>query len=92
MTTELVRKAEIIPPDSMPELISLKSNDRETDLMRLADLTKQHGLSYRCVGNTYRFDDRIGPDAFEDGCIYTARGLREALAFAEGYDRAKSGT
>jgi len=66
------------------------SDDQDTDLMRLNDLVRQHGLSYRKAGASYQFDDRAGPEAFEDGCIYTARGLREALAFAEGFDRAKS--
>jgi hypothetical protein len=68
----------------------LASDDLGTDRMRLDDLVQQHGLSYRKAGAAYQFDDRVEPEAFEDGCIYTARGLREALALAEGFDRAKS--
>jgi len=68
----------------------VESNEQDTDLLRLNDLAQQHGLSYRKVGTRYSFDDRLGTDAFSDGCIYTARGLREALAFAEGFDRAKA--
>lgn len=60
-----------------PMLKILQSNDRETDLMRLSDLAKQHGLKYRRVGRTYIFEE------------YTAHGLRQALGFAEGFDRAK---
>jgi hypothetical protein len=67
----------------------LKSDERDTDLLRLNDLARQHGLTYRKHGKTLYFDDRTGEDAFSDGCIFIARGLRAALAFAEGYDRAK---
>lgn len=68
----------------------LKSNDHETDLLRLNDLAKQHGLAYRKHGkNSYYFDDRTGEDAFCGGYMFVARGLREALAFAEGFDRAR---
>jgi hypothetical protein len=70
-------------------LKALKSNDHETDLLRLNDLAKQHGLSYRRVGVAYYFDDAVGEKAFTEGFIYVARGSREALAFAEGFDRAK---
>lgn len=68
----------------------IESNELDSNLLRLRDLVQKHRLSYRFVGGTYYFDDRIGATAFADGCIYTARGLREALAFAEGFDRAKS--
>ena len=69
---------------------TLKSNERETDALRLDGLARRHGLAYRKRGrNIYQFDDRTGADAFSDGCIFSARGLREALAFAEGFDRAK---
>ena len=68
----------------------LESNELDTDLLRLKDLVRQHGLTYRTNGSSYQFDDRVGAEAFSDGDIYTARGLREALAFAEGFDRARS--
>jgi hypothetical protein len=67
-----------------------ESNEREADAQRLDELAQRHGLAYRKRGkNSYQFDDRTGEDAFSDGCIFIARGLREALAFAEGFDRAK---
>lgn len=63
--------------------------EKETDLLRLNDLTLQHGLACRIQGkNSYCFD-YAGADAFSEGYIFIARGLREALAFAEGFDRAK---
>jgi hypothetical protein len=65
-------------------------DELESDRHRLTDLTRKYGLSYRRTGNGYQFDDRIGPDAFEDGCIYTAQSFSHALAFAESFDRAKS--
>jgi hypothetical protein len=68
----------------------LESNELDTDLLRLKDLVRQHGLTYRTIGASYQFDDRVGAEAFMDGDIFTARGLREALAFAEGFDRARS--
>jgi hypothetical protein len=68
----------------------LKSDELDTDLIRLKDLVKRHGLSCRTNGASYQFDDRVGEEAFTDGDIYTARGLTEALAFAEGFDRAGS--
>jgi|GEM_PF-3178133 len=55
----------------------LKSNDDDTDLLRLNDLAKQHGLRFCKVGRTYQFND------------YTAHGLEQALGFAEGFNRAK---
>lgn len=62
----------------------------DTDLLRLQELTLQHGLTYKKHGaNGYAFDDRTGPDAFSDGSIFIALGLSEALAFAEGFDRAR---
>jgi hypothetical protein len=60
----------------MPQ--ALKSSDRDTDLLRLNDLARKHGLKYRRVRNTYTFDD------------FTAHGLKQALGFAEGFDRAAS--
>jgi hypothetical protein len=54
----------------------LERNDVETDLIRLEDLVKHHDLRLRRVRTTYMFDD------------YTAHGLKQALGFAEGYDRA----
>lgn len=58
----------------------LKSSELETDLQRLNDLVRQHGLHYRRVGSTYNFED------------FTAHGLKQALGFAEGFDRAKGQT
>ena len=55
---------------------AMKSTDQNTDLLRLNDLVKKHGLHYRRVRNTYSFDD------------FTAHGLNQALGFAEGFDRA----
>jgi hypothetical protein len=51
-------------------------NDRETDALRLNDLAREHGLTFKRVRSTYQFED------------YTAHGLKQALGFAEGYDRA----
>lgn len=56
----------------------MRYNDKETDTLRLNDLAAQHGLAFRVVGSTYIFDE------------FTAHGLRQALGFVEGYDRAKS--
>jgi hypothetical protein len=55
----------------------LERSELETDIMRLNDLAKQHGLKFRRVGSTYTFDD------------FTAHGLKQALGFVEGFDRAK---
>lgn len=55
----------------------VKSNDQETDQLRLDDLVTEHGIAYQRIGNTYTFDD------------FTAHGLEQALGFAEGYDRAQ---
>jgi hypothetical protein len=56
---------------------TIHSDDQETDLLRLNDLSRKHDLSFRKVGRTYIFDD------------FTAHGLKQALGFAEGFDRAK---
>jgi hypothetical protein len=50
---------------------------KETNILRLNDLAEQHGLTFKRVGNTYIFDD------------FTAHGLRQALGFAEGFDRGR---
>jgi hypothetical protein len=52
------------------------TGEEETDTFRLNDLAKEHGLTLRRVGSTYKFDD------------FNAHGLRQALGFAEGFDRA----
>jgi hypothetical protein len=63
-------------------------DSKETDLLRLEDLAQQHGFTYQKVaGQFYFFNDGIQHSA-NDVPDYTARGLREALAFAEGFDRA----
>jgi hypothetical protein len=56
----------------------MKNDDTDTDTLRLADLAKRYGLRFRRVGSTYQFDD------------FTAHGLKQALGFVEGYDRAAS--
>jgi hypothetical protein len=56
---------------------TIHSDDRETDRLRLNELASKHGLSFRKVGRTYIFDD------------FTAHGLKQALGFAEDFDRAK---
>ncbi len=62
--------------------------ENETDLLRLNDLTLRHGLACRIQGKDSYYFDYAGADAFSEGFIFIARGLREALAFAEGFDRA----
>jgi hypothetical protein len=54
----------------------MKDDDTDTDTLRLNDLAKQYGLKFRRVRSTYQFDD------------FTAHGLKQALGFVEGYDRA----
>ncbi len=51
---------------------------RETDELRLADLADRHRLPYLRERSTYVFED------------FTAYGLRQALGYVEGYDRAMS--
>ena len=53
----------------------MKNSDQETDTLRLHDLAEQHHLPFKRVGSTYLFED------------FTARGLRQALGYAEGFDR-----
>ena len=55
------------------------STEAEQDQMRLDDLVQQYGLSCRATGKRFRFEEEE----------FTARNLREALAFAEGFDRAR---
>ena len=54
----------------------MKLDSRETDILRLNDLAKQYGLAFRKARNTYTFEE------------FHARGLRQALGYVEGYDRA----
>jgi len=68
----------------------MKFDSKETDILRLADLAKQHGFTYKNVGTSYYFDTDTKENAFQEGFIYRAHGLREALAFAEGFDRART--
>jgi hypothetical protein len=49
---------------------------KETDELRLNDLARQHGLTFKHVGSTYCFED------------FTAYSLEQALGYVEGYDRA----
>ncbi len=51
---------------------------READELRLADLADYHRLPYRRDRSTYVFEG------------FTAHGLRQALGYVEGYDRAMS--
>jgi len=61
----------------MPTLQTISSSDEETDLLRLNDLARLHCLDFRKIRRTYVFED------------YTAHGLKQALGFVEGFDRAK---
>ncbi len=56
----------------------MKYDSKETDILRLKDLAKQHGLIFKRVRGNYRFDH------------FTAHGLPQALGFAEGFDRARA--
>src|SRR5215831_1575771 len=56
----------------------MKFDSTETDTLRLKDLAKQHGLIFKRVGTSYRFDH------------FTAHGLTQALGFVEGFDRARA--
>jgi hypothetical protein len=49
---------------------------KERDKLRLNDLARQHGLTFKRFGSTYCFED------------FTAHGLQQALGYVEGYDRA----
>jgi hypothetical protein len=48
----------------------------ETGALRLNDLARQHGLTFKRAGMVYRFED------------FTAYGLDQALGYVEGFDRA----
>jgi hypothetical protein len=54
----------------------MKPWDKEIDTLRLYDLARHHSLAFTRDGDTYAFDS------------FTAHGLSQALAFAEGFDRA----
>lgn len=53
---------------------------KETDALQLEYLSRRHNLPFKKVRSRYVFED------------YTARGLKEALGFVEGYDRAVAAT
>jgi hypothetical protein len=55
----------------------MKYSDNETDSLRLHDVAKEHGLNFTRRGSTFQFES------------FTAHGLRQALKFAEGFDRGK---
>ncbi len=55
---------------------SKRAECKESDMARLNDLARQHGLAFKCVGMIYRFED------------FTAYGLDQALGYVEGFDRA----
>jgi hypothetical protein len=63
-------------PPASGRPVAMKNGDTDSDALRLNDLAKQYGLECRRVGSTYQFDD------------FTAHGLKQALGFVEGYDRA----
>jgi hypothetical protein len=52
---------------------------RETDALRLDDLSRLHDLPFQRKGNDYVFEE------------FVAHGLEQALGFVEGYDRAMAG-
>jgi hypothetical protein len=52
--------------------------DRDTDELRLQDLARAHDLTFKRKRSTYIFDE------------FTAHGLKQALGYVEGYDRAAS--
>jgi hypothetical protein len=56
----------------------MKFDSKETDELRLNDLSQQYALPFKRLRSTYRFED------------FTAHGLRQALGYVEGYDRAMS--
>jgi hypothetical protein len=56
-----------------------KCDLKESDMARLQDLADQHGLPVEQLGDTYRIDG------------FAADGLPQALAYAEGIDRASCG-
>jgi hypothetical protein len=56
-----------------------RTSNLETDTLRLHDLAKEHGLNFTTSGATWYFDDHT----------FRARSLGQALAFAEGFDRAR---
>ena len=58
------------------KLTILKSDEQETDTLRLHDLSQLHDLPFKKVRSRYIFEEFI------------ARGLKQALGFVEGYDRA----
>jgi hypothetical protein len=58
----------------------LGGSNRETDMLRLDDLAKEHGLSFTTSGAAWFFDFDVQ--------TFRARSLGQALAFAEGFDRA----
>jgi hypothetical protein len=75
-----------MPPKDEPEISKerapmskkyAQTGEEETDTYRLNDLAAQYGLTFKRVGNIYRFQD------------FNAHGLRQALGFAEGFDRAR---
>ncbi len=54
----------------------IKFDSRESDALRLEDLAREHGLTFKRVGMVYMFED------------FNAYGLDQALGYAEGFDRA----
>jgi hypothetical protein len=56
----------------------MRFDDKETDELRLNDLSQQYDLPFKRIRSTYVFED------------FRAHGLRQALGYAEGYDRAMS--
>ena len=52
----------------------MKFDSKETDELRLNNLSQQYALPFNRVRSTYIFED------------FTAHGLRQALGFVEGFD------
>jgi hypothetical protein len=55
----------------------MNCEDEETDTLRLHDVAKEHGLTFTQHGATFQFES------------FTAHGLKQALGFVEGFDRAR---
>jgi hypothetical protein len=54
----------------------MRFDSKETDELRLNDLSQQYALPFKRIRSTYIFED------------FTAHGLRQALGYVEGFDRA----
>jgi hypothetical protein len=82
----------LMPPKPKRKLKVVKGYTvQESDQLRLDDLAKQHRFSYTKRSAVFYFwDTPVPQDPLTEVPIYIAYALTEALAFAEGFDRAKS--